>query len=517
MGGLDSHIAQGSLAQIPQAPYAVPGYLVPGAREQILDAPYAIPNYVTLESSSWPSASTWAALNSTLVGRLQALRPWAARERTASALLWKNWESCGHDNGLSGKFCHQGTIPPYSIAISSAQDASDVVNWATTHNVKLTFKNTGHDYLGRSSGPSFLQVLTHNLNSVAYVADFVPKRSPAAAVPALAIGAGTQLGAIYPVVEAYNISAVLGGCLTVCAAGSFYPGRGLQYTQSGVWARCRPPRSGGGSCDHIFPPFPTSWITRFADGVIRAINAVQDSDLFWAIRGGGAGSWDIIISITVATLHPTAISVSPLVVAPNASQDFGVNLIALVGKCQNKIINSGITSTTVIVGGGYTLNLIWPVEKVSISQLFPFFDEIPTLSNNYTIVSNVTHEYPTLTATIVENVSPSADAVVDPWNESDAVVPLNALGLMSSFQNEGSAWETNWQAAFFGYKYGRLQEIKQKYDPQNNFAVTCSVVAGPTQVRSGEPACIVVDQIMVFQESDSRTRVLTRFNSECIP
>ena len=45
---------------------------------QILEAPYAVPNYVTLHDSAWPSASTWAALNCTLGGRLQTLRPWAA-------------------------------------------------------------------------------------------------------------------------------------------------------------------------------------------------------------------------------------------------------------------------------------------------------------------------------------------------------------------------------------------------------------------------------------------------------
>jgi hypothetical protein len=70
-----------------------------------------------------------------------------------------------------------------------------------------------------------------------------------------------------------------------------------------------------------------------------------------------------------------------------------------------------------------------------------------------------------------------------------AVGTLNALGLTSSYQNEGSAWETNWQdgkghhilltcidlinpdfftsSAFFGYKYNQLQQIKQKYDPNN--------------------------------------------------
>jgi hypothetical protein len=75
---VSSCLAAESLAQILEAPYAVPNDLVPGAREQILEAPYTVPSYVTLESSAWPSASTWAALSSTLGGRLQALRPWAA-------------------------------------------------------------------------------------------------------------------------------------------------------------------------------------------------------------------------------------------------------------------------------------------------------------------------------------------------------------------------------------------------------------------------------------------------------
>ena len=93
----------------------------------------------------------------------------------------------------------------------------------------------GHDYLGRSSGPSSLQVLTHNLNSVAYIVDFVPQGSSAAPVPALTIGAGAQLDAsehilvhlrfysqlalhsVYSVVEAHNVLVVLGDCLTVGA------------------------------------------------------------------------------------------------------------------------------------------------------------------------------------------------------------------------------------------------------------------------------------------------------------
>ena len=87
----------------------------------------------------------------------------------------------------------------------------------------------------------------------------------------------------------------------------------------------------------------------------------------------------------------------------------------------------------------------------------------------------------------------------------NAVGTLNALGLTSSYQNEGSAWETNWQEgkghhvlltrvdlinfdfftsqAFFGYKYTQLQEIKQKYDPTNCTSSEMVSFSDPDPVR----------------------------------
>jgi hypothetical protein len=58
---------------------------------------------------------------------------------------------------------------------------------------------------------------------------------------------------------------------------------------------------------------------------------------------------------------------------------------------------------------GVPQGFMWPVEKASMSQLYPLFDEIRAFSNNYTVLSNVTHEYPTLNAAMVGLMGPAID------------------------------------------------------------------------------------------------------------
>ncbi|KAH7887250.1 hypothetical protein F5I97DRAFT_2007649 [Phlebopus sp. FC_14] len=565
-----------------------------------LQSPYAIPTYANTDDTTWPAASKWEALNCSVGGKLEALRPWAAvcytsdpwydpekcqavlnnynndltREGVPSALLWTNWESCGFDNGcplnhsnpqlVSDGVCHQGTTPPYSISISSAEDASAIVKWTVAHKVKLTIKNTGHDYLGRSAGPSSLQVNTHALNEITLIPDFVPQGSSAPPVSAMKFGAGAQLYKIYEFAGKHNVSAVLGACTTVGAAGGWFQGGG-----HGVLT----PAFGLGA-DRILE---VELVT--ADGQIRTVNEHQDSDLFWAVRGGGAGSWGIILSATVETLPEMPISASLLTVEPKIDQDvktLGIEFISLVGKYQNEWINAGITTAFVFSRNRYILSLYWPTPSAPLSILYPFFDDINALSDNYTVVSNNTANAMYSTVTVAEQeeigpffdstsfygastelasrfvpqsyLSPSrpesiakvAEAIWDGLQTIDAVLkdspagalttetavfilgdmpaatrnrsmatgsnpglyeaswhvtfasawtvgisretdetlvdaihhatdPLSALGLTSSYQNEGSAWEEDWQEAFFGHKYSSLLKIKQKYDPENFF------------------------------------------------
>ena len=85
------------------------------AMVQSLQPPYAIPTFATL-SSNWPSNYEWAALNSSVGGRLQALRPWAAVCYTSDPLY--DVEACklvlaGYNNDTQA--CYLMCCPPCTL------------------------------------------------------------------------------------------------------------------------------------------------------------------------------------------------------------------------------------------------------------------------------------------------------------------------------------------------------------------------------------------------------------------
>ncbi|KIJ69682.1 hypothetical protein HYDPIDRAFT_142171 [Hydnomerulius pinastri MD-312] len=559
--------------------------------------PFDIEGYVRPIHANWPSQVQWQSFNESLGGRLEALRPWAAvcyssdplfdytdceevlsgydndhaRTQAPSALLWPNWESCGYGNGCALRYgdsqvannsaCHQGTTPPFGIAISNSQDASDVVKWALANHVKLTVKNTGHDFLGRSAVPWTLQVNTHKMQSLEYIPGFVPEGSKSPAVPAITMGGGAQLSNVYAFAGEKNVSVVLGTCPTVGAGGFFQAGGHGPLT----------PALGLGA-QHVLE---FELVT--ADGQIRRINEAQDPDLFWAVRGGGSGSWGIITSITIQAYPAMEISISSLTIEPNTTQDkarLAISFIALVGQYQNEWINNGIYSAFFPAEEQYSLLLSWPSHTASLSILFPFFEELRSLSGNFTVTSNTTaapmfssisEAELMLLGPEAESISPYGasiqmssrlipqsslsspesamkvaeeiwagvqriNAVLDKYPEGtfgpasplilgstpgesmgpmvnetganpalyqaawhvsfgsswtvgisreteDALTlaiqgatdPLTAMGIIGSYQAEGSAFEADWRESFFGYKYSKLLDIKRNYDPENFF------------------------------------------------
>jgi hypothetical protein len=135
--------------------------------------------------SCWPSPQAWSQLNATLTGHLISLLPVAApchepywdkstclgieNQRVDSAWLadqpgalqWENWQGWADQEEecfmvvVRTVECGQGRIPLFAALVETREDIQQVLNFTSAYNIKLVIRNTGHDFLGRSSAPVF--------------------------------------------------------------------------------------------------------------------------------------------------------------------------------------------------------------------------------------------------------------------------------------------------------------------------------------------------------------------------
>ena len=81
-------------------------------------------------------------------------------------------------NTTLGISCGQGSVPPVGVDARSERDVQAAVNFAKQYNLKLALKNTGHDYLGRSTARGGFLIWTHNMKEILYNTTFVPEGAP---------------------------------------------------------------------------------------------------------------------------------------------------------------------------------------------------------------------------------------------------------------------------------------------------------------------------------------------------
>ena len=160
------------------------------------------------------------------------------------------------------------------------------MNFAREHGVKLVIKGAGHDYKGRSCAPNSLLVWTHNMREVRFHESF--RITGAAATRTGRSGCHRRRGR--------SLDRSLSGGVRqpalcpgrwlhhVGAAGGFIQGGGY-----GSFSK----RYGTGAGSVIEFEVVT------ADGEIRIANAAQNADLFWALRGGGGGTFGVVTKVTL--------------------------------------------------------------------------------------------------------------------------------------------------------------------------------------------------------------------------
>jgi FAD/FMN-containing dehydrogenase len=176
----------------------------------------------------------------------------------------------------------------YAVKARNSADVAAAVNFARERRLRLAVKGGGHSYQGTSNAPDSLLIWTRALTEVSLRNDFVPAgcAGKVNAVPAVTAGAGAMWIDLYDAVTTRAGRYVQGGgCTSVGVAG---------LVQSG----------GFGSFSKGFGTAAASLLEAeivTADGRVRTVNACSDPELFWAIKGGGGGSWGVITRLTLRT------------------------------------------------------------------------------------------------------------------------------------------------------------------------------------------------------------------------
>ncbi len=247
----------------------------------------------------WPSGAEWEGLRASLTGTLEKpqspLLPCttdAASAACSTALT--NMKNPFFIDDQVGGTQSQGWLgawtparSEYAVVVANAQDVAAAVRFARAHDVRLVVKGTGHDPLGRSSAPGSLLVWTHTMRRVDVHEAFAPQGCGREGVPAVTVEAGARwLEAYQEVTVKHGRYVQGGGCTSVGAAGGFTQGGGF-----GSWSR-----KYGTSAGEMLEAEVV-----VADGRVLVANDCQNQDLFWALRGGGGGTFGIVTKMTLRT------------------------------------------------------------------------------------------------------------------------------------------------------------------------------------------------------------------------
>ncbi len=249
---------------------------------------------------AWPSAARWEALKQRVGGNLVVPQPLAAPCEAAPygeacLALPKALENPYFIGDQPGGTQSSGWLDAwtarqsaYAVAAHSAADVVAGVNFAREHNLRLVVKGGGHSYQGTSNAPDSLLIWTRAMNAVTLHDGFTPAglQGVQAPTPAVSVGAGAMWMDVYDAVTTKGGRYVQGGgCTTVGVAGLVQSG-GFGSFSKGF---------GTASANLIEAEIVT------ADGGLRTVNARQDPELFWALKGGGGGSLGVVTRLTLRT------------------------------------------------------------------------------------------------------------------------------------------------------------------------------------------------------------------------
>jgi FAD/FMN-containing dehydrogenase len=164
--------------------------------------------------------------------------------------------------------------PRAIILCATPEDVAETISFARRHGLACAPRSGGHCFAGRSV-------------SRGLVIDVTPISSVSVSADLAVVGAGARLGTVYEALQEHQLTIPAGTCPTVGVAGLTLGG-GL-----GILGR-----SYGITSDRLL----AAQIV-LADGRVLDCDNHHHSELFWALRGAGAGNFGVVTQLVFGTVQ----------------------------------------------------------------------------------------------------------------------------------------------------------------------------------------------------------------------
>ncbi len=334
--------------------------------------------HLAAHKPAWPNPAQWDALRRAVGGRLAAVASpldVCSSDATACAVAVENLKNPFFIRDQAGATQISGWTDAwmsrpsaYAVAAADANDIAAAVDFARRHNVPLAVKGGGHSYVGGSNAADSLLVWTRAMDDIRIEPEFTGRGWPKdrAPVPAVSVGAGCVWMDVYDAVTTKAGRYVQGGgCATVGVAGLVQGGGFGSFSK----------RYGLAAAGLLEAEIVT------ADGKIRVANAFEDSDLFWALKGGAGGTFGVVTRLTLAT-HELPKTFGDISVKIKAANDTAFrNLVyAFVAFYAERLFNPHWgESVNIRRGNVLEVNLVFQdVEKAEATSLWKSFLDMVT-------------------------------------------------------------------------------------------------------------------------------------------
>ncbi|KAG7094814.1 hypothetical protein E1B28_005627 [Marasmius oreades] len=278
---------------------------------------YLPPCRILPTDSSWPAQGVWDAFNRSVDGRLIKTVPIGhpchepAFDEVQCDIVRSNWRNPAfHELSPSSVMdpiflnktcdpfdpgntpCRIGAYVQYAVNVSSPDHIIQTIQFVKKHNIRFVVKNTGHDYLGRSTGTGAISIWTHHLQDITWMPSF---KAYSYTGPAFKVQAGVLT--INLAREASRRGAVVidSVCPTVGFAGGYIQGGGHSLLSSLY----------GLAADQTL-----EFEVITTQGEFVRASPTRNRDLYWALSGGGGGTYGIVWSVTVKAHHDHPVTIA---------------------------------------------------------------------------------------------------------------------------------------------------------------------------------------------------------------